>query len=134
MTTSTAPHPAMVEAARRRAELHVSRTRRLNTRAVVAAIVASTVSAFLTAVPAAVGSPLVGTWRLTCMVASVFAAAAAITTGLQAQLRFADQLASATECLGRLRALELQASLGVIPADDLARQFAEIVGRYPEFT
>ena len=124
----------MVEAARRRAEMHVSRTRRQNTRAVVSAIVASSASAFLTAVPAAVGSPVVGTWRVTCMIASVFAAAAAITTGLQAQLRYADQLASATECLGRLRSLELQASHGLLPAEELARQLADIVGRYPEFT
>jgi flagellin-like hook-associated protein FlgL len=68
------------------------------------------------------------------MVASAFAALAAITTGLQAQLRYAERLATATDCLGRLRALEVQASLGTLSQEDLAKSYAELVARYPEYT
>ena len=134
MLTSDSQRPASIEGFRRNAELHVSRTRRANTRAVLAALLASSLSAFLTGLPSALGQPVVGTWRITCAIAAAFAAFAAVTTGLQAQFRFADRLAVATECLGRLRALEVRASLGTLPQDELANELAEIVARYPEYT
>jgi hypothetical protein len=132
LTTNVAPSTP-IDASRLKAELQLARARRANTRAIVAALLASSFSAFLTGLPSALGHPVVGTWRVTCMVAAALAVIAAITTGLQAQLRYADRLAAATDCLGRLRALEVQQSLGTLSKDDLARQFADIVTRYPEY-
>lgn len=123
-----------IAAARSRAEARVTEVRRANTRAVTVALGASALSAFLTALPSAMGTPLAGSWRITCMVAAILSAIAAVTTGLQAQLRFADRLTSATDCLGRLRALEVQLSLGTLQPDAAAREFTEIIARYPEFT
>ena len=134
MLTANPQQPGAIDAFLRRAELHARRVRGANTRAVVAALVASSLSAFMTGLPSALGQPLVGTWRVTCMVAAALAAIAAIATGLQAQLRYGDRLAAATDCLGRLRALEVQASLGTVPQGELAKQLADIVARYPEYT
>jgi hypothetical protein len=125
---------SVIDRSRQKAELQVSQARRANSRVVVVALAASSLSALLTGVPSALGEPVVGTWRVTCMVASAFAALAAITTGLQAQLRYAERLATATDCLGRLRALEVQASLGTLSQEDLAKSYAELVARYPEYT
>ena len=132
-TINPAQLPAL-DASRHKAELHVRRARRANTRAIAAALIASALSAFLTGLPSALGNPIMGTWRITCMVGAALSAIAAITTGLQAQLRYADQLAAATDCLGRLRALEVLASLGSLSPDELARRLSDIVSRYPEYT
>lgn len=114
--------------------MQVLQARRANARVVIVALAASSLSALMTGVPSALGEPLVGTWRLTCMAASAFAAVAAITTGLQAQLRYAERLATATECLGRLRALEVQASAGTLSHEEFAKSYAELVAKYPEYT
>jgi hypothetical protein len=132
-TPDTIQIPA-IDASRRRAEAQLSLARRANTRAVLVALLASSLSAFAAGMPAALGQPMVGTWRFTCMIAAAFAAIAAVTTGLQAQLRYADRLAAATECVGRLRALEVQASVGTLSREELAREVSEIVARYPEYT
>lgn len=134
MITQHTDRPLSIDASRRKAESYVAHARRANMRAVVVSLVASSLSAFLTGLPSAIGEPLMGTWRVTCMLASLFAVIAAITTGLQAQLRYADRLASATECLGRLRALEVQASLGTLSPEELAKTLAQIVAKYPQYT
>jgi hypothetical protein len=133
VSTDLSYQTTTIDASRRRAELQLAIARRANTRAVLAALLASSLSAFLTGMPAAMGAPLVGTWRMTCLVAAAFATIAAIMTGLQAQFRYADRLASATDCLGRLRALEVRSSLGLLSREELAREVADIVARYPEF-
>lgn len=118
----------------RKAESHVGQARRDHLRIIVVALVASVLSALLTALPAALNQPVVGTWRMTCGAAAVLSAVAAFTTGLQAQLRHADRIAEATECLGKLRALDVQHQLGALPEADFTRQFTEIVAKYPHYT
>ena len=97
-------------------------------------LLASALSALLTALPAAMNQPVVGTWRITCGVAAFLSAVAAVTTGLQAQLNHADRIAEATECLGKLRALDLEYQLGNAPEADLIRQFSKIIAKYPQYT
>jgi hypothetical protein len=118
----------------RRAEAHVGQARRGHLRVILVALAASALSALLTALPAAMNQPLVGTWRVTCGAAALLSAVAAFTTGLQAQLRHADRIAEATECLGRLRALDVQHRLGAVPEADFNRQLTEIVAKYPQYT
>ncbi|HLT48287.1 MAG TPA: hypothetical protein VK002_13715 [Rubricoccaceae bacterium] len=128
------PHASLLSEALRKAEGHLGRARRANLRVIVVALAASALSALLTALPAALNQPLVGTWRVTCGAAAFLSAVAAVTTGLQAHLKHADRIAGATECLGRLRALDVQHRLGAVPEAEFPRQFSEIVAKYPEYT
>jgi hypothetical protein len=127
-------HAGLLAEALRKAEGHVGQARRGHLRTVLVALAASALSTLLTALPAAMNQPLVGTWRFTCGFAAFLSAVAAITTGLQAQLKHTDRIAGATECLGKLRALDVQHRLGTVPEADFTRQFSEIVAKYPEYT
>jgi hypothetical protein len=127
-------HSDLLAEALRKTEGHVGQARRGHLRTIIVALAASGLSALLTALPAALNQPLVGTWRLTCGLAAVCSAVAAVTTGLQAQLKHTDRIARATECLGKLRSLDVQHRLGTVPEADFSRQLSEIVAKYPEYT
>ena len=132
MTTSSALLEK-IEASLRKAESQVSAIRRANTRAVVVALGASALSTLLTAIPAAAAQPLMSSWRVTCLLAAVCSALATLTIGLRTQLRYGERFGSATECLGQLRGLQVQASAGLLPAEAVSKQYAETVAKYPEF-
>ena len=130
----TSPSFGLLTETLRKAEAHVGRARKGYLRIVIVALVASTLSTLVTALPAMANQPAVGSWRITCGIAALLSTVAALATGLQAQLKHADRIAEATECLGRLRALDVQHRLGAVPEADFTRQFTEIVAKYPQYT
>jgi hypothetical protein len=125
------PQAGLLADALRNAERHAGRARRGHTRTTLTALGASTLSAVMAGLPAALNHAVVGDWRFTCFVASLLSAVAALATGVQTQFGHADRIAQATDCLGRLRALDVQRRLGAVEEGEFNRQFAEIVAKYP---
>ncbi len=83
-----------------------------SSRYTIAGITLSAVATFAAGVPSLIGQPVGGDWRLTCTIVALITLVATIVTSVQNQVAKPGLLASASECVGRLRALliEMQAS------------------------
>lgn len=118
------------------AQLSVTKLRHRSTRLVYVGVVAAALSTAIGA-NAATRGPLKGqgpgAWKLTCAVSAVLSACAAIAVGLNQQMGLADRLARAMMCAGRLRALEVQISMGGRASTEVAREYEELLGNYQEF-
>lgn len=118
------------------AQESVIKLRRRSTRLVYVGVIAAALSTAVGANAATRGSlkgqgP--GAWKLTCALAAVLSACAAVAAGLNQQMALADRLARAMTCAGRLRALEVQISLGDRASSEIAREYEELLGNYQEF-
>lgn len=117
----------------RHAETKAERLRRNNVRLIAASLVASALATALAGITAAVG-PLAGegppAWRWTCGLIALVTATAGLLTGIHQRLNVAEQLAQSLACAGRLRALELSLALRRREAQDLARDYEELVATY----
>jgi len=118
----------------RAAESHVRRLRRADTGAIIIGTAASAIAAFVAGVTAVEKRPLVsGSWATTCAVAALLSLAAALATGLHKGLGISDRLMKASACSGKLRALDLSATMGGRAASDLARECGQVAAEYPDF-
>ena len=116
------------------AESHVRRLRRADTWAIIVGTAASGLAAFVAGATAVQKHPLVGlTWVTTCAVAALLSFAAALATGLHKGLGIADRLTKASACSGKLRALDLAATLGGRAPADLARECEQVAAEYPDY-
>lgn len=118
------------------AQQSAMKLRRRSARLVYVGVVAAALSTAVGANAAARG-PLKGqgpgAWKLTCAMSAVLSACAAIAVGLNQQMGLADRLARAMVCAGRLRALEVEMSLGGRASTEVAREYEELLGNYQEF-
>ena len=71
------------------------------------------------------------TWAI--VVGTAASAGAPLTTGLHKGLAISDRLTKASACTGKLRALDLAATLGGRPTPDLARECEQVAAEYPDF-
>lgn len=119
----------------RKAEKIASGLRKTNTRLLVSGISASGISTLVAGLTATQG-PLIGAgivgWRVACMIAAVFALISTLTIGLTQQLRISDRAVQGTQCVGRLRSLEVTIATGSHPWDDIAAEYEDIARTYPE--
>lgn len=87
--------------------------RKSNSRFIVVSLVASVLATLLAGSTAALG-PLSGqgpvAWKWTCGFVAVLTATATVFTGLQKQFMTSERLAKATECVGKLRAIDFSLS------------------------
>jgi hypothetical protein len=124
-----------VEASLQKAEGIVSGLRKANTRLLVAGMASSAAATLVAGITAAQG-PVVGTgiegWRVACIVAAVFAAASTVSTGLNQQLKFSDRLAKGTQCVGRLKSLDIVIATGSRGWEEIVKEYEEIAKTYPE--
>lgn len=116
-------------------DTRLRRLRRTNASLLITGIVASALSTLVTAVTAAQG-PVVGTgtegWRLACSVGAVFSFGTTVSIGVNQRLKIDERLAETTQCVGRLRALEVAMATGSRAWEDIADEYAEIVAAYPD--
>jgi hypothetical protein len=116
-----------------RAERHLRRARRRDAAGVVVALSSTSLSTVVAGSAVAVGHA-VGTpsWRVTCGIAAVLSALAAIATGLRQSFSSGERLARAASCVGRLRGLEFGLAVGGVSAEMADQQYRELIEQYSE--
>jgi MFS family permease len=126
-----------VKASLRKAEEIASRLRKTNVYLLVAGIMGSAASTLVAGITAAQG-PVVGGegiegWRIACIIAAVFAFISTVSTGLSQQLKISNRLSEGTQCVGKLRSLEVMISTGSRDWEEIIKEYEEIAKTYPEF-
>ena len=125
-----------VRASLQKAEKIISGQRKTNTRLVVTGMTSSAASTLVAGITAAQG-PIIGEgtegWRIACIVAAVFGFAATISTGLSQQLKINDRLLECTQCVGKLRSLDVVITTGSRSWEEIVKEYEEIARSFPEF-
>ncbi len=124
-----------VKASLQKAEEIVSGLRKANTRLLVAGMASSAASTLVAGITAAQG-PVVGEgtegWRVACIVAAVFGFASTVSTGLSQQLKINDRLSEGTQCVSKLRSLDVVITTGSRSWEEIVKEYEEIAKTYPE--
>jgi hypothetical protein len=125
-----------VKASLRKAQQVASRLRQAHTRLLVTGIASSAASTLVAGITAA-GGPVVGEgtegWRVACIVAAVFAFVSTVSAALGQQLKVSDRLSKGTQCVGRLRALDVAIATSSQSWEEIVQEYQEIANTYPEF-
>ena len=125
-----------VKASLQKAEGIISGRRKANTSLLVTGMTTSAASTFVAGITAAQG-PLIGEgiegWRIACIIAAVFAFAATISTGLSQQLKINDRILEGTQCVGKLKSLDVAITTGSRSWEEITKEYEGIAKIYPEF-
>jgi len=138
------PEPAQVniELIAQRLTQHIQQAKaygtglkRVRTLLVSGALAGSGLATVVAGVTAASG-PVVGSgpagWSLACTVAAVLSLLGGVSAGMKEQLQVSERAAKATECLGRLGALEASLVTGIRGHTEIAAEYESILKAYPE--
>lgn len=118
----------------------LAKLRKNNSRFIVISLIASVLATLLAGFTAFNGKPIAGqgagAWAWTCGIVAVFTATATVFTGLHKQLTISDRLAKATECVGKLKSLQI--SIETLDDDESAKknivnEYRKVVEVYSEF-
>ena len=119
----------------RRAEAQSVRLRRGDSRFVYTSLVTSSLATIVAGLAAALG-PVLGkgppAWKLTCGVVAGLTACATLLSGIHKQLAITDRLGKANACVGKLRALEIDLTLGNRDVLEVAKEYQELAVNYQE--
>ncbi len=125
----------IVEDSLQKAQEHISGLRKTNMWLLIASIVSSAATTLVAGGTAALG-PVVSQgpagWRIACIVAAAFAFTSTVTTALIQEMKIGEQLVKGTQCVGRLRALEVTITIGSQSWEEIRKEYVEIVKVYPE--
>lgn len=122
----------------RTAEEKLKKLRETNTKFIVISLIASVLATLLAGSTAFLG-PLAGqgppAWKWTCGIVAVFTATATVFTGLHKQLTISERLAKATECVGKLRAIDFSISNAATEEEKkaAASEYKKVLEVYSEF-
>jgi hypothetical protein len=118
-----------------RARQYAGRLRKLNTRLLIASVIASAAATLVAGVTAATG-PIVGEgipgWRLACIAAAGFGFVSTLSVGAHQQLGLSDKLADGHQCVARLKFLDLAMATGSRDWDEITKEYESILTAYPE--
>ncbi|MBL8103369.1 MAG: hypothetical protein JNM02_12615 [Anaerolineales bacterium] len=117
------------------ADSYTRRNQRLNSILGLVTIVGSALTAFLTALTAAQGPtviPGVLDWQVTCFIGAVLSFVTTICSGVSQQMNISQRLILGSQCVGRLRALELVATTQTRGSEEITNEYAEILRTYAE--
>lgn len=119
-----------------KAEEQVKKLRKTNTRYIYISLISSVFATLIAGSTVFLG-PLFGagttSWKWTCGVVAIFTGTATVFTGLHKQLSVTERLAKATECVGKLKALEFELASGKSNTEDLVRDYKRIIELYSEY-
>lgn len=119
-----------------KAQAQVIKLRRTNTRYIYVSLIASVLATLIAGSTVFLG-PLFGagttSWKWTCGVVAVFTATATIFTGLHKQLSVTERLAKATECVGKLKAIEFDFENTKSNTDELKKEYKRVIELYSEY-
>jgi hypothetical protein len=130
---SASPQLHWIRGALRATESQVRRLRKADTWAIILGTVGSSLAAFLAGVTALKGQPVVSdSWVTTCGMAAGFSLIAGMSTGLHKGLGISTRLSRASTCTGKLRALDLAASMGRRDPAELAGECEQVAAEYAD--
>jgi hypothetical protein len=66
-------------------------------------------------------------------VAAFLAFTSTVTTALIQQMKTGERLMQATQCVGRLRALELAIATGSQSWNEITKEYGEVLKAYPDY-
>ena len=119
------------------ADTYTKSSQKLNSTLIMITIVSSALTAFLTGLTAATGPvPVPGLldWQGACSLGAILSVVTAISSGISQQMNIAKRMIEGSQCVGRLRALELVTSTKTRDVDEIANEYAEILRTYAEVT
>jgi len=119
-----------IENSLQKANAHKERLKRANSRYSIFNILLSALATFVAGQAAVAGTALAGGWRVTCALASGFALGATIVAGVQKQVADPDLLAEASECVGKLRALKIDALAPTYDLDGARKEYQQILSDF----
>ncbi len=109
--------------------------RRLDVRLVSASLGFSALATLLAGLTAAVG-PLAGegppAWRWTCGLLAAVTAVSGVLTGAHQRFRVPERRAQVLAVEGRLRGLEIALGVARREPREVAREYQELLGQYPD--
>jgi hypothetical protein len=124
-----------LRASLRRAEDHMHHLRREDAGLVYASLAASSLGTIVAGLAAALG-PSLGkgppAWKVTCALVAVLTASATILSGIHKQQAVPVRLGKASACVLKLRALEMDATLGNRDVAQVAKEYQELAVNYLE--
>ena len=119
------------------ADLYTQRNQKLNSALAITVIVSSALTAFLTGLTAAQGPVVIQgvlDWQGACSIGAVLSVITTISSGVSQQMNISRRLIEGSQCVGRLRALELVASTKTREVSEITNEYAEILRTYAEVT
>ncbi len=119
----------------RKAETLTSGLRKADSRLGFASISSSGGCSLVAGMTAALGPSFGITatgWRVACIVSALLALAATVFGGLGQQLKIGDRLTTATQCVGRLRSLDVVITMGARDWNEITEEYAEIAKAFPD--
>ena len=141
--SAAADHAAFVQSVKaslNTAKARTSGLRQTDTQLLVANIVSPAAATLLAGFAAAVGGNQMfpqaaaqmedGGWKLACALVAIFGFIATVSSMFKKQ--FDDRLAQGNQCVGELLKLDLELTTGVRDWEAAAKEYGEIVKRYPE--
>lgn len=125
-----------VQTSLRRAEGHMVHLRREDSGLVYTSLTASSLGTVVAGLVAAFG-PTLGkgppAWKITCAVVALLTACATLLSGIHKQLAIPTRLGKACACVLKLRALEIDMTLGNRDLVQVAKEYQELAVNYLEF-
>jgi len=119
------------------ADKFIKNRRKTNTRLLVTGMSTSAASTLVAGVTSAAG-PVLGSgiegWRMACIAAAGLSLIATVSAGISQRLEISDRLNKASQCLDRLRSLDLSITTGNKTWDVIIQEYHEIASLFPEFT
>ena len=119
----------------------VARIRRTDTQLFVTNVVSPAAATLIAALAAAIGGNRMfsqaaaqtedGGWVLACGLVAVFGFIATVSGVFKKQ--FDDRLASGSQCIGRLLALDLAITSGNTDWNEAAKEYSEVIKAFPDF-
>ena len=117
------------------ADEYTRRQQRLNSTLTISTTVGSALTAFVTALTAAQGPtviPGVLDWQGACTIGAIFSFITTVCSGLNQQMNTSQKFLLGSQCVGRLRALELVATAQSRAMDEITNEYAGILREYAE--
>ncbi len=138
---STQPHgdrdalTQKIRASLSKADAYTRRQRRLNSTLTLVATIGSAMTAFITALTAVQGPvviPGVLEWQSACAIGAALSLVTTICSGVSQQMNTSQNFSLGSQCVGRLRALDLVAATQTRSVGDVTMEYAEILKTYSE--
>jgi hypothetical protein len=134
-TASEQQHDALrqqIDDSLQKASTHKDKLKRANSRYSITNIILGALATFAAGQAAILGKPMVAGWRITCAVASGLALGATVVAGVQKQLVDAEQVAKASECTAKLRALRVEMLNPTYDREEVRRKYQQILAEFTE--
>ena len=124
-----------IKSSLKKAEGVVTKQKRANSGTLITSFTFSAFATLVAGVTSAAG-PVIGSgieaWRAACILAAVLSFASTIITGVSQQLKLNDKLLEASQCVAKLRALNVGITVGSRPWEDATKEYEEIARTYPQ--